>query len=411
MLTLIPLALAAAPIASPPPEDAALRARVERVLAAAPVIDGHNDLAWAIREKLGGAIPDLNADTRRLPTPLDTDLVRAAAGHLGGQFWSVYIPADTAPERAVERTLEQIDIVRRVVAAYPDRLMLATTAAEVRAAMKAGRLASLMGVEGGHQIDGRLSMIRLYRALGVGYMTLTHTRSLAWADASTDAPRANGLTAFGRQVVAEMNRVGMLVDVSHVSDATMAAAIAASRAPVIASHSDARAISGVPRAIPDDLLAAIGANHGVVMVNFFPGHLSADWAAWDKARTAFAAMSGVPADLYGDRAPVPLAAWDKAHPMPHVGVALVADHIEHVARLAGKASVGLGGDLDGVPFGADGLGGVDGYPALFTELARRGWSDAELAGLAQGNILRAMEAAEAVAAAMAKAPPIDATFN
>lgn len=405
------LLLAAAPVASPPPEDAALRARVERVLAVAPVIDGHNDLAWAIREKLDGTIPDLNADTRRLPRPLDTDLARAAAGHLGGQFWSVYIPADTPPERAVERTLEQIDIVRRVVAAYPDRMMFAITAAEVRAAIKAGKLASLMGVEGGHQIDGRLSMIRIYRALGVGYMTLTHTRSLGWADASTDAPRANGLTDFGRKVVVEMNRVGMLVDVSHVSDATMAAAIAASRAPVIASHSNARAISGVPRAIPDDLLRAIGAKGGVVMVNFFPAQLSADWSAWDKARTGFAASAGVPANLYGDRAPAPLAAWDKAHPMPRVGVAHVADHIEHVARLAGKASVGIGGDLDGVPFGAEGLGGVDGYPALFAELARRGWSDAELAALAQGNILRVMEAAEAVARASAAEAPIDARFD
>ncbi len=412
MLTPILMLMAQAAAAAAPPPEPTLKARIERVLAAAPVIDGHNDLAWEIRQTREAKVEalDLTKDTRALPYPLQTDLIRAHAGHLGGQFWSVYIPADKLGPIAVEMTLEQIDIVKRFVAANPRAMEMARTAADVRRIQKGGKLASLMGVEGGHQIDGRLSVLRRYRDLGVGYMTLTHFKSMTWADASTDAPRANGLTDFGRKVVMEMNRIGMIVDVSHVSDATMSAALDVSKAPVIASHSGARSISGAPRAIPDDLLKKIAANGGVVMVNFYPGHLSREWHDWDTARGEYAKSVGVSSDVYGAKAPAPLVAWDAAHPAPPVTVTTVADHIDHIAQVAGKAHVGLGGDLDGISgTGPQGIGGVDGYPLVFAELARRGWSDAELAGLSQGNVLRVMERVEAVAASMAGMPPIDAT--
>ncbi len=386
-------------------------ARITRLLERAPVIDGHNDLPWEIREKHAAKVEslDLTRDTSALPHALQTDIPRLRRGGVGGQFWSVWIPASETGPRGVEMTLEEIDIVRRMIAANPTAFRLATNAAEVRAAQKAGRIASLIGIEGGHQIDGRLSVLRQMKALGVSYMTLTHGKSLSWADSSTDAPRAGGLSPFGRQVVAEMNRIGMIVDVSHVSDATMAAVLDISAAPVIASHSSARAIADVPRNIPDALLRRIGEKQGVVMVNFYPGFTSPAWRAWDVARTAYARAHGVPADVYGPKAPAPLVAWEAANPQPRVSASDIADHVEHVARLAGKAAVGLGGDYDGIngTSPAD-MTGVDGYPLLLAELARRGWSDAELAGLTQGNVLRVMEQVEAVAAAQADRPPEDA---
>lgn len=406
VLLLAQAAAATAPAAPPVP------ARIERLLERTPVIDGHNDLPWEIRQNYEAKVEalDLRQDSSRWSYPLQTDIVRLRRGHVGGQFWSVYIPASVTGPRAVEMTLEEIDIVRRMAAAYPDTFALATTAADVRRVQKDGRIASLIGVEGGHQIDKRLSVLRQYKALGVGYMTLTHGKSLEWADSSTDAPRAGGLNAFGRQVVAEMNRIGMIVDVSHVADSTMAAVLDVSKAPVMASHSSARAIADAPRNIPDALLKRIGDAGGVVMVNFYPSFVSAKWRAWDGARTAFAKSVGVAGDLYGPNAPVPLVKWDATHPEPAVTVSDVADHIEHVARVAGRGAVGLGGDFDGISgTGPIGLQGVDGYPRIFAELARRGWSDADLSGLAQGNILRVMDRVEAVAAASAKTPPVDAT--
>jgi membrane dipeptidase len=381
--------------------------RAERVLARAPVVDGHNDLAWELRKAEEAGTPvDIAASTASLPRPLQTDIARLRRGRVGGQFWSVWIPADVTGPRAVEMTLEQIDVVRRFVAAHPRDLGLATGATDMRRLARGGRIASLIGVEGGHQIDGRLSVLRQYRALGVAYMTLTHTRSLDWADASTDEVRSGGLSAFGRQVVGEMNRIGMLVDISHVSDATVRAVLATTKAPVIASHSSARALADAPRNIPDDLLRAIGAQGGVVMVNFYPAFLSAPWRVWDAARTAHAKAQGIPADAYGARSPAPLIAWDAAHPMPRVTVATVADHIDHVARVAGRDHVGLGGDFDGIGGTApEGLAGVEAYPALFAELVRRGWSDADLARLASGNILTAMERAEALSASLSGERP------
>ncbi|MBJ6123682.1 dipeptidase [Sphingomonas mollis] len=400
---------AATAAASPAADPASIRA--ERVLRRAPVIDGHNDLAWELRDAQGGLVEttDLRRGTDALPRPLQTDIARLRRGHVGGQFWSVWIPADVTGPRAVEMTLEQIDIVRRLVAAYPRDLALATDAGSVRRIAGEGRIASLIGVEGGHQIDGRLSVLRQYKALGVGYMTLTHGKSLDWADSSTDDPRSGGLSSFGRQVVAEMNRIGMIVDVSHVSDATMAAVLAVAKAPVIASHSGARAVADAPRNIPDELLRSIAANGGVVMVNFYPAFLSIAWRRWDIDRTAYARSIGVPANAYGAKSPAPLIAWDAAHPEPRVDAATVADHVDHVARVAGHEHVGLGGDFDGIGgTGPVGMKGVDAYPALFAELVRRGWSDADLVRLSRGNVLRVMERVEAVAAASAGQLPVDA---
>ncbi len=403
------IALMIALQAGPAPSNADF-ARADRVLRAAPVIDGHNDLPWEIRQNYDSKAEsvDLTRDTANLPKPLQTDIPRFKKGGVGGQFWSVYISAGSTGPRGVEMTLEQIDIARRIVVANPTTFEMATTAADVRRIQKAGRIASLLGIEGGHQIDGRLSVLRQMKALGVGYMTLTHGKSLDWADSSTDTPRANGLNEFGRQVVREMNRIGMLIDVSHVSDATMAAALAETKAPVIASHSSARAIANVPRNIPDDLLQKIAANGGVVMVNFYPAFVSNEWGAWNTRRNAFAQSLGVPADR-GPNAPVPMVKWDSENPMPKVTSSTIADHVEHIARVAGRDHVGLGGDYDGIGgTGPEDMMGVDGYRPLVAELVRRGWSDGDIAKLTQGNILRVMERAEAVAASMKGQPPQDA---
>ncbi|WP_326523742.1 dipeptidase [Sphingomonas sp.] len=399
-------------LATPQAADPAITSRVARVLQTAPVIDGHNDLPWEIRERHESRVEsiDLTKNTAALPFPMQTDIPRLKKGGVGGQFWSVYIPATTTGPRAVEMTIEQIDIARRFVAANPQAFEMATTAADVRRIAKAGKVASLLGIEGGHSIDGRLSVLRQMKELGVGYMTLTHGRSLDWADSSTDAPRSGGLSDFGRKVVQEMNRVGMIVDVSHVSDATMAAALDVSKAPVIASHSNARALADRPRNISDALLARIGRAGGVVMLNFYPAFLSKDWSDWDNRRRAFARSAGVSSDVYGPRGPAPLVEWVRANPMPLVDVKAVADHAEHIAKVAGKGAVGFGGDYDGISgTSPEGMTGVDSYPLVLAELARRGWSDADLAGLTSGNVLRAMEAVEGVAASMKGLPPIDAT--
>ncbi len=399
----------AAPVQAP---DSGIAQRIDKLLTANPVIDGHNDLPWEIRSRYAAKVEsvDLTKDTSKLALPLQTDIPRLRKGHVGAQFWSVWITADILGPIAVETTLEEIDIVKRFVAANPGAFEMAGTAADIRRIEKGGKIASLMGVEGGHQIDGRLSVLRRYYDLGVRYMTLTHTSSLPWADASTDTPRANGLTDFGKQVVAEMNRIGMIVDISHVSDATLAAVLAVTKAPVMASHSSARALDNAPRNIPDDLLAAIRRNGGVVMVNFYPSFVSQAWRDWDKARTDYAKSVGASAEAYGPNAAAPVLAWEASHPQPLVTSATIADHVEHIAKLAGRASVGIGSDYDGINGTSPrNMTGVDGYPALYAELSRRGWSDADLAGLARGNILRVMEQVEGVAKSMAGMPPIDAT--
>ncbi|WP_315760353.1 dipeptidase [Sphingomonas sp. Y38-1Y] len=382
-----------------------VEARLDRFLANRPVIDGHNDLAWELREKYGSAPErvDLSTDTARLDPPLQTDLPRLRRAGYAAQFWSVWIPATEAGPKAVETTLEQIDLVRRMVARYPDRMVLATTAADIEAARKAGRIAGLIGAEGGHQIDGNLAVLRQYKALGVAYLTLTHTKNVGWADSGTDVPEVRGLTDFGRQVIAEMNRIGMIVDLSHTSSATAMAAITASRAPVMFSHSNAFAVNPHPRNVPDDVLRAAAAKGGIVMVNVYPVFVSAKVRGWQAEKAAEEArLKSSPAGLLlGEPAAAVearMAEWVAAHPMPRTTAADVADHVEHIARVAGRDHVGLGGDYDGISgTGPEGMTGVDGWRLLFAELMRRGWSDADLAKLAGGNMLRMMRAVEAAA--------------
>ncbi len=384
-------------------------ARVARVLAATPLIDGHNDLPDAILNRFQGVVGALNlaADTAAIPPPqngvaLMTDLPRLRAGMVGAQFWSVYVPVDKQGAVAVQATLGQIDIVRQLVARYPKDLEMAYTADDIVRIHKAGRIASLIGVEGGHQIGGSLAVLRQFYELGARYMTLTHVLNTEWADAATDNPVHHGLTPFGREVVREMNRLGMLVDLSHVSPDTMRAALAVTAAPVIYSHSSARALVDHPRNVPDDVLVLVARNGGVVMVNFNAGYVSKQRNEWDADHDAEMARESSPpyGGLYigqPERASAALKAWEQAHPAPAATVAQVADHIEHVRRIAGVDHVGIGSDFDGIESPPAGLEDVSKFPQLFIELARRGWSDADLAALAGGNLLRVMRAAEQVA--------------
>jgi membrane dipeptidase len=395
--------LAAKPRSEPPEQ------RVERLLSATPVIDGHNDLPWEIREAYDNWRKplDLNADTSRLEHRLQTDLPRMRKGHVGAQFWSVWIPSATTGPAGVQTTLEQIDVVHRMVARYPRILEMASTAADIRRIEKAGKIASLIGVEGGHQIGNSPAILRQYHALGVRYMTLSHSSNNDFVDSATDDPVHGGLSPFGKAIVREMNRLGMLVDLSHVSADVMRQALQLSKAPVIFSHSSARALMDHPRNVPDDVLRLLPANGGVVMVNFYPGFLSTEYRARMAARDAEAARlkslySGQP-----ERRKAAQDAWDAAHPVPPVPVSLVADHVEHIRKIAGADHVGIGSDYDGIDGTApEGMPGVESYPVLFAELARRGWSDGDLAKLAGGNVLRALEQAERVSAAMKNAPPM-----
>jgi len=406
-------AAAAAPAMAAKPAESP-EARVERVLGAAPVIDGHNDLPWEIRERydLWRSPLDLRSDTSRLPAPLQTDIPRLRKGHVGAQLWSVYIPVSIKGPAAVLTTLEQMDIVRQMVARYPADFALAATAADIRRIEKEGKIAALMGVEGGHQIALSPAVLRTYYELGARYMTLTHSANTEWADSATDDPAHRGLTPFGRAILHEMNRIGMLIDISHVSPDVMRQALQLSRAPVIFSHSSARALMDHPRNVPDDVLAMLKANGGVVMVNFYPGFLSEPYRARMAARDAEEArlknlLNGQP-----EKRKAALDAWDAAHPVPPVPLSLVADHVEHVVKVAGIDHVGIGSDYDGIDgTHPDGMPGVDSYPALFVELARRGWSDADLAKLAGGNFLRALEQAERVAAGMKGEPAFNGTIE
>ena len=415
LLTVAMLVAAAAPAGAQTTRgDAAVRARVERVLTEMPVIDGHNDLPWEIRTRYHGdpTRVDLNSDTAELPipkeaeddaVPLMTDIPRARKGHLGAQFWSVWIPTSITGPQAVETTIEQIDLVKRMAAAYPQALEMAYTADDITRIEHDGRIASLIGIEGGHQIDASLAVLRQMYALGARYMTLTHATNTSWADSATDTPEHHGLTDFGTSVIREMNRLGMLVDLSHVSADTMRDALAASTAPVIFSHSGARALVDHPRNVPDDVLRLVKQNHGIVMVDFYPGYVSQARAEWDADKAAEQARENSPpfSGVYigqPERAKAAFAEWLATHPAPKVTVAMVADHVDHIARVAGVDCVGIGSDFDGLPSVPDGLDGVDAYPALFDELARRGWTDADLEKLAGGNLLRVMRAAESVAA-------------
>jgi membrane dipeptidase len=390
-------AVAAAQTAAPTGRELS---RVDRILRQTPLIDGHNDLPWAIRDDHNHDLDsvDLNSDTRRLTPPLHTDMARLRQGRVGGQFWSVYVPASMRGAEATVAVMEQIDLTRRIIARYSDRLEYAESADDIVRIHRRGKIASMFGMEGGEAIAGNLAVLREFREAGVLYMTLTHGLTTDWADSATDAPRHGGLSPFGEEVIREMNRIGMLVDLSHVSAETMHDALNVSTAPVIFSHSSAYALTTHPRNVPDDVLTRVRENGGVVMVNFYPAFTSEEVRTWSSRRAAedarLKALNPGNAQAVADG----LAAWASANPRPEIGIGVIADHIEHIGRVAGREHVGLGSDYDGVPFLPVGLEGVETYPALLVELMRRGWSDREIAGVAGGNVLRALRQAERVAA-------------
>jgi membrane dipeptidase len=364
------------------------------LLARAPLIDGHNDLAWELREARGrdGALPDLAAPVDFT----DTDLPRLERGRVGAQFWSVFVPVTLAGEAAVATTLEQIDLVRSLIRSYPGALELALTAADVERIFAAGKVASLMGAEGGHSIASSLGVLRMFYELGVRYMTLTHNRNTGWADSATDQPEAGGLSDFGRAVVTEMQRIGMLVDLSHVAPATMADALDTARAPVIFSHSSALALCDHPRNVPDEILARLPANDGVCMVTFVPPFVSQECRDWDRGVEAEMERRGMDREDYAGYKAVRVE-LAQASPSPRATIAQVADHVEHVREVAGVDHAGIGSDFDGTPDLPEGLGDVSCFPALFAELLDRGWSEEDCAKLAGGNVLRVMRAAETFA--------------
>ncbi|MDQ3696706.1 MAG: dipeptidase [Gemmatimonadota bacterium] len=394
LLFALPFALPLA-VCAQPADDAHL-ARAKRILRTTPLIDGHNDLPWAIRRDSAAPLAVDAYDLRRR-TPGHTDLARLKAGMVGGQFWSVYIPGDVRDSGYARVQLEQIDIARRVIDKYPEAFRWALTAEELRRAHQAGRIGSLLGLEGGHAIENSLGALRAYYALGARYMTLTHNVTIDWADAATGLQTHGGLTEFGREVVREMNRLGMLIDLSHVSPATMSDALDVTEAPVIFSHSSARAITDHPRNVPDSILQRLPRNGGVVMVTFVPAFVSSavNDAAGRDDRERDRLRSEFGADSAGARAA--LAAWRQRNPTPRATLGDVADHIDHIRKVAGVDHVGIGGDFDGISETVEGLEDVSTYPALFAELSRRGWSEADLRKLAGENALRALARAEAVA--------------
>jgi membrane dipeptidase len=383
-----------------PAGDAALLDRARELHRQVPLIDGHNDYPWAVRENVGRDLEKLDI-TKPQPT-IHTDIARLKAGGVGGQFWSVYTPSDYAGQMAVTATLEQIDIVHQMMRKYPQAFELALTAADVERIFKSGKIASLIGMEGGHSIDNSLAALRMFHRLGARYMTLTHSKNTPWADSGTDTPQHGGLTPFGEQVVREMNWLGMLVDLSHVSPETMEDAIRVSEAPVIFSHSSARAVNDVSRNVPDNVLGLLRKNGGVVMVTFVPGFLSpkvAEWSSQQDAETK-RLQGQFPNDEAARKAA--LDVWTKSNPAPPATVADAADHIDHIRKVAGIDHIGLGGDYDGITTVPEGLEDVSKYPALTAELLRRGYRDDEVKKILGLNILRVMKAAEGTAAKLQK---------
>ena len=388
------LAAMAVPAAAATPEETA-----REVLAKSPIIDGHNDTPHQIAAMFDRDFSkfDLTALPADMLAKTHTDIKNARAGYLGGQYWSVYVDAALPKHEAVTRTIQQIDVVRQMMARYPETFTYAATAAEVEAAMKKGKIASLIGMEGGHSIGGSLEILRQTYALGARYMTLTHSLTIDWADSATDAPKHDGLSPFGFEVLAEMNHLGMIADISHVSEATMHDVLDKSTAPVLFTHSNARAVTPHPRNVPDSVLKRLPQNGGVVMVTFVPGFTSAARRQWEYERSAVAGrakteFSGNPA---GEKAAVD--AWIAANPQPKATLAQVADHIYHIRKVAGIDHIGIGGDFGGVDELPVGLENVSTYPALFAELVRRGYSKADLAKIAQGNVLRVMRGVEKAA--------------
>lgn len=392
-------ATAAEKPASPLSPSAEHLALVREVLREAPLLDGHNDLPWqfrALRNDLSAV--DLRGDTSQLPDPWVTDIPRMRAGGVGGQFWAVYVPPKLPPAEAVHMTLEQMDLVHRMVARYADTFELALTADDVERIHRRGKIASLIGIEGGHSIGNSLAVLRTMQQLGARYLTLTHTKNTDWADAAGDKPQHRGLTPFGEDVVRELNRLGMMVDLAHVSDDTMRAALRVSRAPVIFSHSSARAICDHERNVPDDILRETARKRGIVMVCFLPGYVT------NPARDAFRAAMAEKARLAGlypndtAKAEAEMSQWRKAHPDTAVPtVRDVADHVDHLRKIMGVEHVGIGSDFDGFHGAVAGLEDVSKFPALLAELARRGYTKDELKKIAGLNLMRVMREVEAVA--------------
>jgi membrane dipeptidase len=374
------------------PEQAA-----EVILSKTPIIDGHNDTPEQLRELFGNDFAkfDLKALPPEIVAKTHTDIPKLRAGKVGGQFWSVWVDPALPKHEAVTRTIEQIDTVKRMVARYPETFQMALTSADVETAMKKGRIASLIGMEGGHSIGSSLAILREMQRAGARYMTITHFLTTDWADSATDAPKHDGLAPFGVEVIKEMNRLGMIADISHVSEATMMDVLDVTRAPVLFTHSNARALLDHPRNVPDSVLRRLPTNGGVVMVTFVPVYLSNAVFKWeqDKAAETARLKSAYIGNPDGEKAAV--AVWIAANPSPKATIAQVADHIDHIRKVAGIDHIGIGGDFGGVDTLPEGLGDVSKYPALFAELLRRGYTEADLAKIAQGNVLRVMRGVEA----------------
>jgi len=399
----------AAPLAAQTPEQVAAAALEE-----APVWDGHNDVPEQLRDRYQDVIADFDFnDSTKVPpsdwgsVAMHTDLPRLREGKVGAQFWSVYVSASLPEPKATVAVMEQIDVMKRLIARYPDDLAYALTADDVEKAMADGKIASLLGMEGGGALDGSLAVLRQFYDLGARYMTLTHSKTLAWADSATDTPEHDGLTDFGEKVVREMQRIGMLVDLSHTSEATMMDTLDIAGAPVIFSHSGARGVNGHARNVPDAVLARLKDNGGIVMVVGLPGYLSE--AARQFQATRSAELSRLSALWQGqpDMVTAGMKQWDEAHPAPKATVSDMADHIDHIREVAGIDHIGLGGDYDGMETGPVGMEDVSGYPRLFVELAKRGYTKEELEKIASRNMMRVLRAAEAYAAAHRGDPPIE----
>jgi membrane dipeptidase len=396
---------------STPSAQPELLARAKALHAAVPLIDGHNDYPWALREIDPGR-DFAKADITKKAAALMTDIPRLRAGGVGGQFWSVYVPSTMPGATAVTATLEQIEVVHRMTKRWPEVFELALTAEDVERSFRRGRIGSLIGMEGGHSIDNSLATLRMMHALGARYMTLTHNNHTAWADSAAEPATHGGLTAFGEEVVREMNWLGMIVDLSHVAPETMDDALRVSAAPVIFSHSSARAITDVPRNVPDTVLRQLPKNGGVVMITFVPGFISAEVVAHDRRVAAERARlrTAMPNDEAGQQ--TALAAWRTTNPEPRATLAQVADHIDHVRKVAGIDHIGLGSDFDGITSVPVGLEDVSTYPALTVELLKRGYTDDDVKKILGLNVLRVMRQVERVAAELhGKRGPSTATIQ
>lgn len=388
-------------------EDQMRLERVQRILREVPLIDGHNDLPWQYEKRALNHMDqiDLREDQTGLATPLHTDIERLRKGGVGAQFWSVYVPAELQGGEATRATMEQIDVVHRLIERYPDTFELALSAADIQAIHKRGRVASLIGMEGGYSIADSLGVLRQFYRMGARYMTLTHSKLVHWADSATDDPKHSGLTRFGEEVVREMNRLGMLVDLSHVSIATMRDAIRVSEAPVIFSHSSSRVLTDHARNVPDEVLELLPAKDGVVMVTFVPSFISEKTRVWYALKDAEEAR--LKAMYQGDpnRVIVETEEWKVRYPTPPATLNDVADHIDHVRKVAGIDHIGIGGDLDGITTVPVGLEDVSKYPMLFVELLRRGYQDEDIRKIVGKNVLRVFEKAERVAQRLKKERP------